>query len=190
MGNQKISQVFPHVYTFICSTQVFHKPGFKMYPPLRYTASTYTLTNQTLLLLSSLISAFLERFFAFFWVSQMSQQVNNLSAMQKTQQTWVLSVGPEDPWEKEMADHSNILAWTDVWAVVIRALLSILYLTKEVFNLCFYSLNSSLVWFCFFLYFLVFFIVTEFNLFYPNVKGQQIKPLSFYLSSFIYLNVF
>ena len=101
-----------------------------MYPLLRYTASTYTLTNQALLLLFSLISAFLERFFAFVWVSQMSQQVNNLSAMQKTQYTWVLSVGSEDPWEKETADHSSILAWTDAWAVVLRALLSILYLTK------------------------------------------------------------
>ena len=27
------------------------------------------------------------------------------------QETWVSSVGQEDPLEKEMATHSNILAW-------------------------------------------------------------------------------
>ena len=34
--------------------------------------------------------------------------VKNLPAMQKT---WVQSLGWEDPLEKEMAIHSNILAW-------------------------------------------------------------------------------
>ena len=38
----------------------------------------------------------------------MSQTVENLSAMQKTQ---VRSLGREDPLEKEMATHSSILAW-------------------------------------------------------------------------------
>ena len=27
------------------------------------------------------------------------------------QETWVQSLGWEDPWEKEMATHSSILAW-------------------------------------------------------------------------------
>ena len=31
--------------------------------------------------------------------------------MQETQETRVLSLGREDPLEKEMATHSNILAW-------------------------------------------------------------------------------
>jgi len=31
--------------------------------------------------------------------------------MQETQETWVLSLGQEDPLEKEMATHSSILAW-------------------------------------------------------------------------------
>ena len=31
--------------------------------------------------------------------------------MQETQETQVQSVGWEDPLEKEMATHSNILAW-------------------------------------------------------------------------------
>ena len=34
--------------------------------------------------------------------------IKNLPAMQET---WVLSLGQEDPLEKEMATHSSILAW-------------------------------------------------------------------------------
>ena len=34
--------------------------------------------------------------------------VKNLPAMQET---WVQSLGQEDPLEKEMATHSSILAW-------------------------------------------------------------------------------
>ena len=35
--------------------------------------------------------------------------------MQETQETRVLSLGQEDPLEKEMAVHSNILAWEIAW---------------------------------------------------------------------------
>ena len=31
--------------------------------------------------------------------------------MQEVQETWVQSLGKEDPLEKEMATHSSILAW-------------------------------------------------------------------------------
>ena len=31
------------------------------------------------------------------------------------QETWVRSLGQEDPLEKEMATHSNILAWRIPW---------------------------------------------------------------------------
>ena len=41
--------------------------------------------------------------------------MKNLPAMQETQETWVLSLGGEDPLEKEMATHSSILAWTIPW---------------------------------------------------------------------------
>ena len=43
--------------------------------------------------------------------SPIAQQVKNLPAMQETQETWIQSLGGEDPLEKEMATHSNILAW-------------------------------------------------------------------------------
>ena len=38
--------------------------------------------------------------------------VKNLPAVQETQ---VRSLGQEDPWEKEMATHSSILAWEIPW---------------------------------------------------------------------------
>ena len=38
--------------------------------------------------------------------------VKNLPAMQEA---WVLSLGGEDPLEKEMATHSSILAWEIPW---------------------------------------------------------------------------
>ena len=38
----------------------------------------------------------------------MAQKVKNLPAMQET---WVRSLGQEDPLEKEMAAHASILAW-------------------------------------------------------------------------------
>ena len=42
----------------------------------------------------------------------MSQTVKNLPAMQET---WVQSLGGEDPLEKEMATYSSILAWRILW---------------------------------------------------------------------------
>ena len=42
----------------------------------------------------------------------MAQTVKNLLVMQET---WVLSPGWEDPLEKEMATHSNTLAWKIPW---------------------------------------------------------------------------
>jgi len=43
-----------------------------------------------------------------FWASLLAQIVKNLPAMQDT---WVRSLGQEDPLEKGMATHSSILAW-------------------------------------------------------------------------------
>ena len=38
----------------------------------------------------------------------MAQWIKNLPAMQET---WVQSLGQEDPLEKEMGTHSSVLAW-------------------------------------------------------------------------------
>ena len=35
--------------------------------------------------------------------------------MQEMQETWVRSLGQEDPLEEEMATHSTILAWKIPW---------------------------------------------------------------------------
>ena len=45
-------------------------------------------------------------------VSLMAQLVKNLPAVQET---WVQSLGREDPLEKEMATHSSFLAWRISW---------------------------------------------------------------------------
>ena len=44
----------------------------------------------------------------------MAQLVKNLPAMQET---WVQSLGWEDPLEKGKATHSIILAWRIAWTV-------------------------------------------------------------------------
>ena len=46
------------------------------------------------------------------WASLVVQQVKNPPAMQET---WVQSLGCEDPLEKGMATHSSILTWRIPW---------------------------------------------------------------------------
>ena len=48
------------------------------------------------------------------WASLVAQLVKNSPAVRGT---WVPSLGWEDPLEKEMATHSNILAWRIPWTV-------------------------------------------------------------------------
>ena len=47
-----------------------------------------------------------------YWGSLVAQMVKNPPAVQETQ---VQSLGQEDPLEKGMATHSNILAWRIPW---------------------------------------------------------------------------
>ena len=47
--------------------------------------------------------------------SLMAQQVKNLPAMQDTQETWVQSLGWEDPLKEEMATHFSILVREILW---------------------------------------------------------------------------
>jgi len=46
------------------------------------------------------------------WACLVAQIVKNLP---KIQETWVQSLGQEDPLEKGMATHSSILAWRIPW---------------------------------------------------------------------------
>ena len=45
----------------------------------------------------------------------MAQRVKKSPAIQETQETWVQSLGQEDPLEEEMVIHSSILAWRIPW---------------------------------------------------------------------------
>ena len=48
----------------------------------------------------------------FTWASLVAQRIKHLPAMQET---WVWTLGREDPLEKGMATHSSILAWRIPW---------------------------------------------------------------------------
>ena len=61
--------------------------------------------------------------------------VKNLPQVQETQETWVWSLGREDPLEREMATHSSTLAWK------ILGQMPSLELCNEV---CLYSKNIQL----------------------------------------------
>ena len=50
--------------------------------------------------------------FQTFFTHQVAQRLKHLPTMQET---WVRSLGREDPLEKEMATHSSILAWRILW---------------------------------------------------------------------------
>ena len=51
----------------------------------------------------------------------MAQTVKRLSTMQET---WVQSLGWEDPLEREMAIHSRTIAWKIPWTIAYQAPLS------------------------------------------------------------------
>ena len=54
-------------------------------------------------------------------INYKAQRIKRLPAMQET---WVQSLGWEDPLEKEMATHSSILAWRIPWTEEPGGLLS------------------------------------------------------------------
>ena len=56
------------------------------------------------------------------WASRVAQMVKNPHAMQET---WIQSLGWEDPLEKGMAIHSSILAWRilmdkGIWLAIVQ----------------------------------------------------------------------
>ena len=48
----------------------------------------------------------------YLWAFLVAKMVKNLPA---TQETWVQSLGQEDPLKKGMATHASILAWRTPW---------------------------------------------------------------------------
>ena len=55
----------------------------------------------------------------------MAQWVQNLPAMQETQELWVRFPGQGDPLEEGMATHSSILLWKILWTEESEGLQSI-----------------------------------------------------------------
>ena len=51
-------------------------------------------------------------YYIVFWASLVAQRLEHLPAMQET---WVLSLGRENPLEKEMATRSSTIAWRIPW---------------------------------------------------------------------------
>ena len=74
----------------------------------------------------------------------MTQTIKNLPAMQET---WVQSLGGEDPLEKGMATHSSILAWKIPWMeeplYITKNPLFIVYLWLHQVSLVAHRLRSS-----------------------------------------------
>ena len=58
------------------------------------------------------VSFLLDNVCILYLASMVAQRVKHLPAMQET---WIRSLGWEDPLEKEMATHSSILAWEIPW---------------------------------------------------------------------------
>ena len=56
------------------------------------------------------------------WAPPLAQTVKNLPT---TRETWVQSLGQEDPLEKGMATHSSILAWRIPWTEELGRLQSV-----------------------------------------------------------------
>ena len=70
----------------------------------------YSLESRTVLMESNrdVVTALVE----YTRASLVAQRVKRLPAMQET---WVRSLGQEDPLKKEMATHSSTLAWKIPW---------------------------------------------------------------------------
>ena len=45
----------------------------------------------------------------------MAERIKNPPGMQETHETWVQSLGQEDPLEEEMPIHPSTLAWKILW---------------------------------------------------------------------------
>ena len=66
--------------------------------------------------LTSILTGISPRIFSFLCLTRASLVAQRLKGLPAMWETWVRSLGREDPPEKEMATHSSILAWRIPWA--------------------------------------------------------------------------
>ena len=85
--------------------------------PDRRTANVFCLQPHCTLIHRHLRTHKLNPIFTCFWASLVAQLVKNPPAMWET---WVQSLGWEDPLEKGKATHSSILAWRIPWTAKSR----------------------------------------------------------------------
>ena len=91
----------------ICGMQAYLLHGMKNLPGLGTEPVSPALAGKFLSTIPLAKTCFLIYIFSL-WASLVAQKVKNPPTMQET---WVRSLGQEDPLEKGMATHSSILAW-------------------------------------------------------------------------------
>ena len=100
--------------SFLSHTDILKIPPHYTLKPL----TIWVLAGQRCTSFLSSLPAFLNDFlrYTLFWASLVAQVVKNLSAMWET---WVPSLGWEDPLEKGKTTHSRHLAWRILWTTVM-----------------------------------------------------------------------
>ena len=98
-----------HMSTFVFCSQLLESSsqGFNLKRWMVLANETASHFSMDCLFIPSL------RFSLYLWASLVAQRLKHLPGMQET---WVWSLGQEDPLEKEMTTHSSTLAWEIPWA--------------------------------------------------------------------------
>ena len=113
VGLQRVTRLsHSHTHTHTHTQRTLVENIFTI--PDRRTANVFCLQPHCTLIHRHLRTHKLNPIFTFFWASLVAQLVRNPPAMWET---WVQSLGWEDPLEKGKATHSSILAWRIPWAI-------------------------------------------------------------------------
>ena len=110
MGHRKKGKVWVSA-TFLSCTELFRRAGFKCGQPPQWASRVSQLVKNPPRSIPGWGKSPGERIgypLRYSWASLVAQAVKNLPAMGET---WVQSLGGEDPLEEDMATHSSILAW-------------------------------------------------------------------------------
>ena len=87
--------------------------GREVSPPIGYTV--VWLFMQLSIYLCNHVSVYLPTYLCMYLCILFVALAQRVKRLPATQETWVRSLGQEDPLEKEMTTHSSILAWRIPW---------------------------------------------------------------------------